>query len=150
MRSLVTRLVAVSGLVVVMIGGTSCAYHHIRGAPVELSADERHILDSLAFTIVADLRKGDKVHARKLVVSDRTLDDFLSDDSVLIASTSVMRSSRSEAGDRYGNQANRNYIFELAPAASRCPHQTEDTYRTFVFVRRHERWLMEHVIPPFC
>ena len=59
-------------------------------------------------------KAGDKVHARQLVVSDRTLDDFLSDDSVLIASTSVMRSSRSEAGDRYGNQAHRSYIFVYA------------------------------------
>ncbi|HEY2852760.1 MAG TPA: hypothetical protein VGJ18_07950 [Gemmatimonadaceae bacterium] len=146
----IIRALAVLDLAGVMIGGSSCAYHHGQGDRADLTADEKHMLDSLAFTIVADLRRGDRVGARQLVASDRALNDFLRDDSLLVASPSVMRSASLAGDHRAGDQATVTYLFESAPKSSRCPHETKDTIRNFVFVKRSNSWLLEYVDPVFC
>ena len=146
----VVRKAAILLSATVLAGGGSCAYHHGREDPKELAGEERRALDSMALTIVSELRTGDTTGARKLAVDGQVLNDLLNEDSALVRSSAVMRPSYEKPGYRNGDRAELSYTFSSAPESSRCPQHATDTFRTFIFSKRGSGWVVERIIRPFC
>ena len=143
---LISRLPLLS-LFAFSIGG--CALWHRQSESVELRAEDRDQLDSLALAFVASIRAGDTVGAKRLAVDTKAFTYLLTDDSALVLSNATMRAS-DYPGYRHGDSADRIYIFVSAPASTRCPHEPSDTWRDFTFVRRGGVGMIQSVIPPFC